>query len=223
MSKNDILEWFAANNEALSTGTILLTLAVGFVIGLIIFITYRISFRGVSYSAKFNVGNVVLVLVAAVIMLMISSNIAISLGMVGALSIVRYRTAVKDPHDTVYIFWSIVEGLCVGAQLTKLAVVSTIFIALVLLMGSFYYAIRHKYLIIVHGDGSLGQEKLVEIIRKYYPKSLTKSVNTTAGHSEMIFEINSQSDPDAAMIEELKKTDGVTGTNWLLEMGEHVG
>ena len=138
MSKKEILNWFTVNNESLDVSKILFVLGVGILVAVVIFATYRITYSGVSYNAKFNVGNVVMLLIASVIMLMISSNMAISLGMVGALSIVRFRTAVKDPHDTVYIFWSIVEGLCVGAQIYKLAVISTVVIAVVLVAASFY-------------------------------------------------------------------------------------
>ena len=105
MTKTDILDWFSMNNEALSANKILFVLGMGILVASIIFVTYRITFTGVLYNAKMNVGFVVLLLIASVIMMMISSNIAISLGMVGALSIVRYRTAVKDTWDTVYIFW----------------------------------------------------------------------------------------------------------------------
>ena len=104
MSKSDILQWFGMNTEALTSLRILFVLAVSIAVGAVIFITYRLAYRGVAYDARFNVSNVVLVLISAVIMLMISSNIAISLGMVGALSIVRFRTAIKDPQDTIYIF-----------------------------------------------------------------------------------------------------------------------
>ena len=115
MSKSDILDWFSDNTQALQTGRILFILAVSVAVGIIIFLTYRLSYRGVAYSAVFNVSNVVLVMISATIMLMISSNIAIPLGMVGALSIVRFRTAIKDPQDTVYIFWAVVDvGFRIG-------------------------------------------------------------------------------------------------------------
>ena len=89
MTKTDILDWFSMNNEALSANKILFVLGMGILVASIIFVTYRITFTGVLYNAKMNVGFVVLLLIASVIMMMISSNIAISLGMVGALSIVR--------------------------------------------------------------------------------------------------------------------------------------
>lgn len=223
MSKTEILEWFTTNSEELQTERILFVLLMGVVVGLVIFLTYRVSFRGVSYNARFNCGNIVLVLISATIMLMISSNIAISLGMVGALSIVRFRTAIKDPQDTLYIFWAIIEGLCVGSQNYKLAVISALVIALLLLISSFYTIFGKKYLIILHGDGKVSQEEVLRCTEKYYKRSRIRSANYEENHCELVCELTSRRTLAQEMLEELKKLDGVRGVNWLLEMGEYVG
>ncbi|MCI6715564.1 MAG: DUF4956 domain-containing protein, partial [Lachnospiraceae bacterium] len=170
MSKKDILEWFTANGESLGVDKILFVLCMALIVSAIIFITYRLAYTGVSYNSRFNASNVAIVMITAVIMLMISSNIAISLGMVGALSIVRFRTAIKDPADTVYIFWAIVEGLCVGAQIYKLAIVSTLFVAVILLALSYYASIQRKYLIIVRGTKEVELEQVRECLAPYYSK-----------------------------------------------------
>ena len=223
MSKSDILDWFTINNEALRVDRILLILLYGILIGAIIFLTYRIAYQGISYNAKFNVGNVVLVLISATIMLMISSNIAISLGMVGALSIVRFRTAIKDPQDTIYIFWAIIEGLCVGAQIYQLAMVSTLVIAILILAGSFYYAIKKKYLIIVRGNGEVAQDEVLSCLRKYYKNAKIRSVNYDNSHCELICEVAAKSEIGQDVVLEIRKLGNVEGVSWLLEMGEHVG
>lgn len=223
MSKSDILEWFTANNEALQADRIVFILIVGILVGAIIFLTYRIAYQGVSYNAKFNVGNVVLVLIAATIMLMISSNIAISLGMVGALSIVRFRTAIKDPQDTIYIFWAIIEGLCVGAQIYKLAVISTLIIALFILAGSFYYAVKRKYLVVIHGGGAVKQDEVLACLKKFYKHPQIRSANFENNRCELICEVNAKEEISQEATEELRKIDSVEGVSWLLEMGEHVG
>lgn len=223
MSKSDILEWFTANNEALQADRIVFILMIGILVGAIIFLTYRIAYQGVSYNARFNVGNVVLVLIAATIMLMISSNIAISLGMVGALSIVRFRTAIKDPQDTIYIFWAIIEGLCVGAQIYKLAVISTLIIALFILAGSFYYAVKKKYLIVIHGGGAVKQDEVLECLKKFYKHPQIRSANFENSRCELICEVNAKGEISQEATEALRKIDSVEGVSWLLEMGEHVG
>lgn len=201
-----------------------MVLGVGIITALIIFITYRITYSGVCYNAKFNVGNVVMLLIAAVVMLMISSNIVISMGMVGALSIVRFRTAVKDAQDTVYIFWSIVEGLCVGAQIYKLALISVIVIAAILVAASFYYNAKKKFLIIVRGSSDINADSIMQRLREEKnSKALLKSANYGLEYAELIFEISARNEMDARLIDALRKIDNVQSVNWLLEMGEHIG
>lgn len=222
MSKTDILEWFSVNTEELQTDKILFVMAMSLLVGAIIFITYRLTYKGVAYNAKFNTGNVALVLISATIMLMISSNIAISLGMVGALSIVRFRTAIKDPQDTIYIFWAIIEGLCVGAQVYKLAVIAAIVIALLLICSSFYSLHRNKYLIIVRGTDSLQPEAVLSCLKEHNRKTRLRSVNIETAHAEIIAEITSSGIP-SGLLESLRTLPNVTGVNSLLEMGEYIG
>lgn len=223
MTKTEILDWFTVNNESLDANRILFVLGIGILVGAVIFATYRITYAGVNYNARFNVGNVVMLLIASVIMLMISSNIAISLGMVGALSIVRFRTAIKDPQDTLYIFWSIVEGLCVGAQIYKLAVLSVIVIAVILVAASFYYNAKKKYLIIVRGGQAVDTSQVLEIIEGGYKKACLKAANYGTGHCELIIEVSAKGDIDTKVIEGVRKCTDVLSVNWLLEMGEHIG
>ena len=222
MSKNDILDWFSYNEQTLGVEKILFVLVMSLVVGFIVFITYRLAYRGVVYSAKFNISNVVLVLISSTIMLMISSNIAISLGMVGALSIVRFRTAIKDPQDTTYIFWAIVEGLCIGAQLYELSVISSLVIAAFLLCGSFYDSISKKYLVVLRGS-SFSQDAVLEVLGKHYKKSRVRSMNSESLHMEMVCEITSAKEVSEACLSELKAVEGVHGVDWLLETGGHVG
>ncbi len=170
MTKSEILDWFSVNNASLDANRILFVLGMGMMLGVVIFATYRITYAGVSYNAKFNVGNVVMLLIAAVIMLMISSNIAISLGMVGALSIVRFRTAIKDPQDTIYIFWSIVEGLCAGAQILQI-------------VGS-----RYKKAVLKAANYSVGHsEMIVEVAAK---GALDSSVIDTLRQTQDVVSVN---------------------------------
>ena len=224
MTKNDILDWFTVNNETLYANKILLVLGIGIITALIIFVTYRITYSGVCYNARFNVGNAVMLLIAAVVMLMISSNIVISMGMVGALSIVRFRTAVKDAQDTVYIFWSIVEGSCIGAQIYKLAIISTVVIAIIMVAASFYYNSKKKFLIIVRGNSKINTDDILNCLKRgKNKKALLKAANYGIEYSELIFEVSAKHEIDAKLIDELRSIDNVQSVNWLLEMGEHIG
>lgn len=223
MSKRDILEWFQTNSSSLTTGRILAIMLMGLLMATVIFITYRITYTGVAYNLKFNASNVAILLITIVIMLMISSNIVISLGMVGALSIVRFRTAVKDPRDTVFIFWSIVEGLCIGSQNNKLALVSTLMIAMVLLAFSFVMKLGHNYLLIVRGASDLSVEQVREAIKGSAPKSRVKTVNSTELSVEMIVELRLKNELDGKLVADIRSLPGVTAVNWLLESGDSVG
>lgn len=223
MSKRDILEWFQTNSSSLTTGRIIAIMLMGLLMAAVIFITYRITYTGVAYNLKFNASNVAILLITIVIMLMISSNIVISLGMVGALSIVRFRTAVKDPRDTVFIFWSIVEGLCIGSQNNKLALVSTLMIALVLLAFSFVMKLGHNYLLIIRGASDLSVEQVREAIKRSAPKSRVKTVNSTELSVEMIVELRLKNELDGKLVADIRSLPGVTAVNWLLESGDSVG
>lgn len=223
MSKKNILDWFTVNSESLDADKILFVLCMALLLGAIIFITYRLAYTGVNYNSRFNAGNVVIVLITSVIMLMISSNMAISLGMVGALSIVRFRTAIKDPSDTIYIFWAIVEGLCVGAEIYKLAVISTIFIAIVLLALSYYASIQKKYLIIIRGTKDVDLEQIKTVLTPYYPKLGVRASNYIGERCEIICEVSARQEMKEEAVEALKNCEHVNGVNWLLEMGERIG
>lgn len=156
MTKEEIFNYFYTNSSNLSIKTILVIMLAGLLIGALIFATYFVTYRGVAYNGRFNASLVIILLISVVIMLMISSNIVISLGMVGALSIVRFRTAIKDSRDTVFIFWAIAEGLSVGSQNFKLALITTIFIGIIIMAVSFIPYGRNKYLLVICG----GQEPI---------------------------------------------------------------
>lgn len=223
MSKTKILEWFNSNSSALTSEKILWYLFAALLIALIIYATYYITYTGVSYNNKFAITNFVILLIATVLMMMISSNIAISLGMVGALSIVRYRTAIKDPNDTLFLFWSIIEGLCVGAQMLLLAAISTLFIAIVIIIISYLGHFRKKYLLIIRGTHELSVEQVSSMIVHYYAKNLIRTSNYAESGFEMIVEITSKSPINMEFIESIRKLSGIKSVNWLLQTGEYIG
>lgn len=223
MSKTKIMEWFSGNATALSSERILLYLVAALAVSLIIYVTYRITYTGVSYNNKFAITNLVILLIAAVLMMMISSNIAISLGMVGALSIVRYRTAIKDPNDTLFLFWSIIEGLCVGAQMLKIAAISTLFIAIVVIAATYLGYFRKKYLIIIRGSREASVEAVTQMIQERYPKNCIRVSNHVETGLEMIIEITSKEPVSEKNVKEILGISGVKSVNWLLQTGECIG
>lgn len=118
--------------DTLTPLNVLMTLIVTLVLSMVIYFTYRKNFNGVSYNHMFNVSLILMAIITATIIMTIRSNIVLSLGMVGALSIVRFRTAIKEPMDIIYLFWAISLGIISGARLFEVAAISTIFIGLVI-------------------------------------------------------------------------------------------
>ena len=159
------------------------------VIGFFIFLSYRISHNGSVYSSKFNISLVTLTLITTTVMIVIGNNIALSLGMVGALSIVRFRTAIKDSRDTVYIFWTIVVGICCGAGDYLVAAAGSALIFLVLLL---FGRIRNdNRILLIIRTVRANEQKIEALIFQYYSKKANLRVkNTTEDSIEFIYEIS---------------------------------
>ena len=161
---------------------------VSAVIGLFIFISYVISHKGTIYSKKFGVTLIVLTVMTGTVMTVIGNNIALSLGMVGALSIVRFRTAIKDSRDTVYIFWTIIVGICCGVGDYLVAAVGSSAIFLIfLIMG----AIRsdNRMLLIIRAGRSKQNAIQAQVFKMFKNKAVLRVRNTSESHVEFIYEI----------------------------------
>ncbi len=159
------------------------------IIGLFIFVSYYISHRGTIYSKKFNVSLVVLTVLTSTVMTVIGNNIALSLGMVGALSIVRFRTVVKDTRDTVYIFWTIVAGICCGVGDYKVAAVGSGAVFLILLLFGGIKSDR-RMLLIIRGGRNMEAPVQSLVFRFFERKAVMRVKNTTENSIEYIFEIS---------------------------------
>ena len=157
-------------------------------------------------------------------MLMISSNIVISLGMVGALSIIRFRTAIKDSRDTVFIFWAITEGLCIGSQNFKLAVVTTLFIAILMLVVGFLPKLYYKYLIVISGDkNKLKSNEIKDGLKPFVKEMELRTMTKNDDSIEMIFEIKTRGEIKLKSIDAISSIDGVKSVNWIVESGDTIG
>ena len=183
-----LYELFESGSD-LTLETVLLRLAVAAVIAGFIFLSYRISHEGSIYSKKFNVSLAALTMITTTVMIVIGNNIAMSLGMVGALSIVRFRTAIKDSRDTVYIFWTIVAGICCGAGDYMTASVGSAAIFLILLL---FGRIRNdnRVLLIIR-TARMNERKIEALIFQYYSrKAILRAKNTTETSVEFIYELS---------------------------------
>lgn len=223
MSKEEIFEYFYTNSANLNITTILITLLAGALIGAVIFITYYITYRGVAYNVKFNLSLVLILLISIVIMLMISSNIVISLGMVGALSIVRFRTAIKDSRDTVFIFWAIAEGLSVGSRNFKLSVVTTLFIAAVLIVTSLMPKFREKYLLVLTASPETDAAQIERFVKKHSRYNKLRSSSSSDRSKEYIYEIILSKDNSLSDFDSMSQLDGVKSVNIVSQSGDSIG
>ena len=223
MTKEEIFRYFYTNSANLGIRSILAIMFAALLICGIIYFTYYILNKGVSYNRNFNVCLCIINLISVVIMLMISSNIVISLGMVGALSIVRFRTAIKDSKDTVFIFWAITEGLCIGSQNFKLAIATTLFIAIIISIFQLLPKLTNKYLLIISGSNSLNQKEIFNTLEKYTLFSKIRNVSIDNDSEELIIEIKTKGELDADIVNKLLKLKDINSVNYVIESGENVG
>ncbi|WP_207941227.1 hypothetical protein DOK78_001255 [Enterococcus sp. DIV2402] len=184
-----LLELLKSNQGALTIQDIVLNFFIAGILGVVIYLSYRISHAGGMYSTKFNVSLVMLTLITTLVMNVIGNNIALSLGMVGALSIVRFRTAIKDSRDTAYIFWAIAAGICCGVQeYVIVSIGSGVIFLFLILFGA--VKSNERYLLILRGDSS--SENLVEqeMEQLFLGKVRYRVKNISNGSLEYIYELS---------------------------------
>ncbi len=199
---------------------VFVAMALSFAVGLFIFIVYKKTFAGVMYSASFGVSLMAMTLVTTLIILAVTSNIVLSLGMVGALSIVRFRTAVKEPLDIAFLFWSISVGIVIGAGLLPLAVVGSLFIGIILIVFINKKSTDTPYIIILNIDNDKSEEEAVSLIRSKTKKSLIKS-KTVAKHGiELTVEVR-LIDMSAKLLNELLNVNGVNNATLVSYNGDY--
>lgn len=176
------------NQNGLSFAEIVTHILMAAILGMVIYISYAISHRGTIYSKKFNVSLLILTVLTGTVMTVIGNNIALSLGMVGALSIVRFRTVLKDTRDTVYVFWTIIAGICCGVGDYQVASAGSgmVFI-LLLLFGQIKN--DNRFLLIIRGARSSETSVKSLVFRLFHKKALLRVENTTADSIELIFEL----------------------------------
>ena len=150
---------FLEHVSAISVFDMALALTLSFALGLFIFFVYKKCYAGVMYSASFGVTLIALCMITSLLILAVTSNIVLSLGMVGALTIVRFRTAIKDPSDIAFLFWSIGVGIVLAAGFIPLAVIGSLFIGLILIIFSQYKGFEKPYILVLHCSDSHSEKK----------------------------------------------------------------
>ena len=200
---------FLENFAGFSLTDAIIGLGVSFLIGLFIFFIYAKSFSGVVYSASFNVSLVLMTMITALIILGVTSNVVLSLGMVGALSIVRFRSAIKEPIDIVFIFWAISEGILCGAGLIPLALLGAPVIGGLLLLFSLRRDYSEPFLLIVRFDDPKAEEKITKTAEKNVKRLRLKSASVIGEETELILEVRLDRG-EKSFVREISKMPGVS-------------
>lgn len=215
------------NTEGLHFSVILLNNLVALVAAFFVMFVYKITYSGAAYSRKFNISLGMIILVTTSIMSVISNNVALSLGMVGALSIIRFRTAVKDVRDSAFIFWAISIGIGCGVSQFMLVSIGSVFLMVFLLLTRQVMPDNRKLLVI---RGSLEQQSSIQwVVDEYFQKGAHQVVKSAAGESfELVYGISASRIQKAGkknmvdIVEKLMNTEGVYSAN-LIEQTDDIG
>ena len=213
--KNSFLYGFSSG---IDVKTILIGLAITTVLSLYIFFIYRLVTRKTFYAQTFNLSLIAMAVITAAIILTIQSNIVLSLGMVGALSIIRFRTAIKDPLDLVFLYWSISIGIICGAGLSVIAVILTLLISLVVLGMQKYPLKKLSMILVVNSTDIDSDTAILETVAKYSENYKVKSKNLTPSSLDMVIEI--KVDAESRLVREVLNIEGVTSASILSHDGE---
>ena len=214
--KKSFLEGYAS--AEITTSTVLVALGIACALALYIFFVYRIVTRKTFYSKNFNITLAVITVITAALILTMQSSVVLSLGMVGALSIVRFRTAVKDPMDLSFLFWSISVGIICGAGLAQVAVILSVLITVGILVLDQMPVAKAPMILVVNSDDLDAEEAVTGAVKKYVKHMTVKSRNMTDVSLDLVIELRTAE--GSALVRDVKKVAGVTAVSLLAHDGE---
>lgn len=212
---------FLENVTSVSVLDMVISLVLAFGIGMFIFLIYKKTFAGVMYSANFGVTLVALTMITTLVILAVTSNVVLSLGMVGALSIVRFRTAIKEPLDIAFLFWSIAAGIVLAAGLIPLAVFGSVVIGVVILVFANRKAHFSPYIVVLRCDGHDSETQATEFIKKQTKRCVVKSKTAQKGSVELNIEVR-LADDNTDFINILSEMKGVSSAVLVSYNGEYM-
>lgn len=213
---------FLEKASSFSATDTLLALGLALAVGLFIFLIYKKTFKGVMYSDSFGISLIVMTLITTLIILAITSNVILSLGMVGALSIVRFRTAVKEPLDIAFLFWSISVGIVLGAGLIPLAIFGSVFIGLVMIIFVNKKSTDNPYILVINCNNDNTEKSALDFVSQSVKKYVVKS-KTISAHSgiELTVEIRLK-EMSTNFVNELSHLSGVNNVVLVSYNGEYM-
>ena len=212
---------FLSNINSFSALDVLLALGLSFVLGLFIFAIYKKTYQGVMYSDSFGVSLIAMSMITSLVIIAVTSNVVLSLGMVGALSIVRFRTAIKEPMDIAFLFWSIAVGIVLGAGLLPLAIIGSVVIGVIIMIFSTRKIGDTPYILVVSCENEEGENLTAQLVTDEAKKSVLKSKSVSKESIELTYEIRIKNG-DTSFINKVLSNDGVTNAVLVTYNGEYM-
>ena len=213
---------FIENVTSVSILDMVIAMALAFCLGLFIFFVYKKTYSGVMYSAGFGTTLIALTMITTLVILAVTSNVVLSLGMVGALSIVRFRTAIKEPLDIAFLFWSIAAGIVLAAGMIPLAVFGSILIGIILLVFVNKKEKTNPYILVVSCRDSDSEKAVQEFLDKRSTRSIVKSKTVQKGNVELNLEVRIKDD-NTDFVNEIADMNGVNSAVLVSYNGEYMG
>ena len=213
---------FLENVAAVSVLDMALTIALAFGIGLFIFYVYKKTYRGVMYSSSFGTTLIALTMITSQVILAVTSNVVLSLGMVGALSIVRFRTAIKEPLDIAFLFWAIAAGIILAAGMIPLAVIGSVVIGLILLFFVNRKPHKNPYIVVLSCADHAAEQAAMQCLSPRVERCVVKSKSAQSGLIELNLEVRLK-DEDTDFVNELSALPGVNSAVLVSYNGEYAG
>ena len=223
MTFNDIFKSsFLENVTAVSPLDMILTIILAFGIGVFIFYVYKKTYSGVMYSSSFGVTLIALTMITSQVILAVTSNVVLSLGMVGALSIVRFRTAIKEPLDIAFLFWSIAAGIILAAGMIPLAVIGSVAIGVILMLFVNKKPHRNPYILVLTCTDQQAEQEATQFVNAQVAKAVIKSKSVRSGLIEINMDIRMKND-STAFVNQLSSMEGVNSAALVSYNGEYMG
>ncbi len=185
--KKAFMEGYATSS--ITIATVLMCIGCTMAIAIYIYLIYKIVNRNSFYNKGFNISLVIIAVITAAIILTIQSNIVVSLGMVGALSIVRFRTAIKDPMDLAFLFWSISAGIICGAGFAGIAVVASLFVTVLIILFSASFKSASTLVLVVNAQSNSNEEEIMKVVREFCKYSRIRARNVSKSGMNMAVEV----------------------------------
>ena len=209
MSFNDIFKnSFLENATQFSVVDTLISIVLAFAIGMFIYFIYKKTYQGVMFNRQFGISLVALTMIATFIILAVTSNVVLSLGMVGALSIVRFRTAIKDPLDLVFLFWSVGAGIVLGACMYPLAVIGSLIVGLILFVFVRAKVSDSDYILVVECKDEAAEKRAEELVKADVRKYSVKSKTVARGYIEVSYQVRLNGS-DTEFVNKVSSADGI--------------